>query len=536
LLNGRGSGGADGSVCPTAGEPARAPLALGALALLLAVGGCSVGPNYKTPDRKMPSAWGELSATTQPSTQPSAASAQPANLVNWWRTFNDPTLDRLVRRAIQSSPDLRSARARVRQSRAQRGVVAADLFPTVNTSGSYTRSRGSKNAFGGFSGSSFSGPTSQPATGGTTGRNSSLGAFGFGVEQDLYQAGFDAAWEIDVFGGTRRAVEAANADIQASIENQRDVYVSLLAEVAMNYVQLRGFQREAAIARDNLQAQRESLNLTRDRVQAGLGTDLDVAQAESQVATTEATIPTLETQARQAIHQLSILLGLDPMALSNELSTEQVAIPRPPPQVPVGLPSDLLRRRADVRRAERQLAASTARVGVAVADLFPKFSLTGSLGLESSKFKSLFNADSTFWSIGPSVSWPIFDAGRIWNNIQVQNALQEQAAVAYEQAVLTSLRDVEDALVAYDKEQTRRKSLMAAVEANRRSLDLATQLYEQGRQNFLNVLDAQRSLFASQDALVQSDRIVSTNLVALYKALGGGWESQEVASAEQDNR
>ena len=275
------------------------PLALGVLAALLAASGCSVGPNYKPPQRKMPAAWGELSATTQPSTQPSAASPQSANLVQWWRTFQDPTLDRLVSRAIQYSPDLRSARARVRQARAQRGVVAADLFPTVNTRGSYTRSRGSKNAFGGFSGGNLGGPTSQPATGGTSGNQSAaFSAFGFGVEQDLYQVGFDAAWEIDVFGGTRRAIEAANADIQASIENQRDVYVSLLAEVAMNYVQLRGFQREAAIARENLQSQRESLDLTRARVQAGLGTDLDVAQAQSQVATTEATIPTLEIQAR----------------------------------------------------------------------------------------------------------------------------------------------------------------------------------------------------------------------------------------------
>ena len=507
------------------------------LAVLLAISGCTVGPDYKPPQRKMPSGWGELAATTQPTTQPSAASSHPANLVSWWRTFNDPTLDHLVQRAIQFSPDLRSARARVRQARAQRGVVAADLFPTVNTLGSYNRSKGSKNAFGGFSGGSFGGPTSQPSTGGTSGNQSgAFSAFGFGVEQDLYQVGFDASWEIDVFGGNRRALEAASADIQASVENQRDVYVSLLAEVAANYVQLRGFQREAAIARENLQSQRESLDLTRARVQAGLGTDLDVAQAQSQVATTEATIPTLETQARQAIHQLSILLGQDPMALAGELSTEQAPIPAPPPQVPVGLPSDLLRRRADVRRAERQLAASTARVGVAVADLFPKFSLTGSLGLESSKFKTLWNADSNFWSIGPSISWPIFDAGRIWNNIQVQNALQEQAAIAYEQAVLVSLRDVEDALVAYDKEQTRRKSLESAVEANRRSFELATQLYEQGRQSFLNVLEAQRSLFLSEDALVQSDRTVSTNLIALYKALGGGWESQEVASADQPAR
>jgi NodT family efflux transporter outer membrane factor (OMF) lipoprotein len=239
------------------------------------------------------------------------------------------------------------------------------------------------------------------------------------------------------------------------------------------------------------------------------------------VATTASAIPSLDALARQSIHRLGVLLGEPPMALAEALAPPQ-QIPKPPPDVPVGLPSDLLRRRPDVRRAERRLAASTARIGAATADLFPRFSLTGSLGTQAGEAKGLFNYANRFYSIGPRVSWPIFDAGRIRANIRVQNAREEQALAAYEQTVLLALRDVEDALVGYLREEDRRRTLATAAEANRRAVELANQLYNAGRTDFLNVLQAQRDLFASQDALVQSDRLVSTNLVALYKALGGG--------------
>jgi outer membrane protein, multidrug efflux system len=494
---------------------------LGVVALLIS--GCTVGPNYAPPKTAMPQTWGELPAEHGPTSLPTsgatsggaALSSVPTSdppgtsLADWWTTFQDPALDSLVERAVNANLDLRAAQARVREARAQRGVASAELFPRVDAFGSYSRSRTSENSFGG--------PGGAP-----------------GSESDLYQAGFDASWEIDVFGGVRRNVEAADADIAASIEDRRDVLITLLAEVAQNYVELRGFQRQVAIARANLQTQNETLNLTRTRFAAGLSSDLDVARAEAQVQTTESQIPTLESAARQSIHLLSVLLALEPTALLEELLTE-TPIPSAPPEVPIGLPSDLLRRRPDVRRAERQLAAATARIGVATADLFPRFSLTGSLGLESSHFSSLGDYSSRFWSIGPSVSWPVLDFGRIRSNVDVQNAREEQAFANYEQTVLTSLREVEDALVAFLNEQARRQTLVGAVNSNRRAVNLATQLYQQGLSDFLSVLQAQRDLFVSEDSLVQSDRAVTTGLVSLYKALGGGWEIEARALSALGN-
>jgi NodT family efflux transporter outer membrane factor (OMF) lipoprotein len=247
-------------------------------------------------------------------------------------------------------------------------------------------------------------------------------------------------------------------------------------------------------------------------------------QAAAQLATTQAQVPTLETSLKQGIHRLGVLLGQDPGALLPELSRE-APIPPTPPEVPVGLPADLLRRRPDVRRTERQLAAATARIGVAVADLFPKLSLTGSLGLQSDQLANLPLGSSRFWSLGPSLSWPVFDAGRIRANIQVQNTREAQRLAQYTQAVLTALEEVENALVAYSREQVRRHKLTEAVEANQRAVELANELYIRGLGDFLNVLEAQRSLFASQSGLVESEAMVSSNVVALYKALGGGWES-----------
>jgi multidrug efflux system outer membrane protein len=478
---------------------------LATIMLVWGVAGCTVGPEYTAPKTTLPETWGELSedALTTAATQPSMPTIEPVSLAEWWTTFHDPTLDSLIERTVQANPDLRLAQARVREARAQRGVVSADQFPSVDAFGAYSRSRTSENSF----------------TGGPP-----------GTEDDLYQAGFDASWEIDVFGGVRRSVEAADADIAASIEDRRDVLVTLLAEVAQNYVELRGFQRQIAIAQANLQAQRETLEITQTRLEAGLTSDLDVARAEAQVQTTESQIPALESAARQSIHRLSVLLAQEPTALLGELSVDS-PIPGVRPKVPIGLPSDLLRRRPDIRRAERQLAAATARIGVATADLFPRFSLTGSLGLESSHFSNLGDYGSRFWSVGPSVSWPILDWGRIRSNIGVEDAREEQAFIVYEQTILTSLREVEDSLVAFMNEQARRQTLMGAVESNRRATNLANQLYQQGLSDFLSVLEAQRDLYESEDALVQSDRAVTTDLVSLYKALGGGWEVEARAGA-----
>jgi NodT family efflux transporter outer membrane factor (OMF) lipoprotein len=343
--------------------------------------------------------------------------------------------------------------------------------------------------------------------------------------RNVWQAGLDATWELDIFGGARRNVEAATADLQAAVEDRRDVLITLVGDVGSNYLNLRGFQQQIDIARRNLKAQKHTAEITQKRRDAGFVGGLDVANARAQIATTEATIPVFESSARAAIYSLGVLLGREPAALEQDLA-KAAPIPPTPPEIPVGLPSDLLRRRPDIRRAEAQLHAATARIGVATSDLFPKFNLAGSYGLSATDVAKLGKGTSNFWSWGPSVTWPIFAGGRIYWNIKVQDALTEQALLTYEKTVLTALKDVETALVAYAKEQERRKSLAEAVGNNRKAVDLAMQLYIAGKTDFLNVLIAQRSLFISEDALTQSTRAVDTNLIALYKALGGGWEKE----------
>lgn len=466
-------------------------------ALVLIISGCMVGPNYRKPDTSTPAKWNEAADF--------ASAKSPVELARWWTTFNDPELDSLVDRAVRLNKDLKLAQARVREARAQKGIVAADLYPQVNTSADYSRNRSSENASPGGS------------SGGSTG------------DFDLFQAGFDAGWEIDIFGRTRRAVEAANADIEASEENLRDVLVSLLAEVARSYLQVRGTQLRLTIAHDNINAQRQTLELVTARYQAGLSSELDVAQARAQLSNTEAQVPTLETQLKQSIYQLGVLLAQEPATLVEELS-KVAPIPMTPPEIPAGLPSEILRRRPDIRKAERELAAATARIGVATADLFPRFSLIGALGLQSVSLSDFFTSGSRFWSVGPTVKWPVFDAGRIRANIQVQNARQEQALAQYEKTVLSSFADVESSIVAYLREQESRRSFSDSVDASRRAVEIANELYTQGLVDFLNVLVNQRALYQSQDQLAQSDQKVATNLVAVYKALGGGWDLRNPAA------
>jgi len=460
--------------------------------------GCMVGPNYHPPKVDMPVTWSELPEQ--------GIMAQPAEIVTWWKALNDPTLDALIERAVNANLDLRIAEGRIRETRAARGVVAADSWPTIDAAGSYSRYRRSENATPSFS------------TGG--------GQFG-SLEGDLFQVGFDAGWELDLFGRVRRAVEAANADIGAAEENRRDVLVSLLAEVARNYVDLRGFQRQLIVAHNNIQTQQGTVELTEARFQAGLTSALDVEQAKAQLATTQSQVPTLESGARRAIHRLGVLLGQEPGSLLAELLPEK-PIPAASLDVSIGIPSDLLRRRPDVRRAERELAATTARIGVATADLFPRFMLiSNTVGLQSASLSDLALASSRFWTAGPTISWPIFDGGRIRATIEVQNAREEQALAQYGQTVLTSLEEVENALTVYTREQVRQRALAAAVAANREAVALANERYTKGLADFLNVLETQRALYVSEDQLVQSERTVVSNLIALYKALGGGWEYRQ---------
>jgi outer membrane protein, multidrug efflux system len=460
--------------------------------MMILLAGCSVGPNYKRPEIAVPASWNEA--------QQSSFDTGPAPLTDWWTEFNDPLLNTLVQRAVQSNLDIRLAEARIRESRALRAVTAADAWPGLEAAGSYRRSRSSENAF---------------VSGG--GGDAFLGG-------DLFRTGFDASWEVDIFGGVRRRVEAADANVAASLEERRNALVTLLGDVARNYIELRGFQRRLAVARSNLQAQQETLDLTKVRFEAGLSSDFEVAQSEGQVNTTAAQIPALESALKGSVHRLDVLLGQQPGALWARLSSE-APVPALPPQAHVGLPAELLRRRPDIRRAERVLAAATAQVGAATADLYPRFSLTGSFGFQSINAGDLISSPSRFWSIGPTILWPVFDAGRIRANIAVRDAQQEQALTLYEKTVLTAFEDVENSLVNYAKEQTRYRALMDAVAANRRAVQMANELYTRGLVDFLNVLETQRSLYASESELAQSETVMASNLVALYKALGGGWQT-----------
>ena len=458
---------------------------------VLIVSGCMVGPNYHPPQPTVPPTWVGVAGT--PAGQPSVATAQPADLTQWWRQFSDPTLTTLVEEAVKMNLDLQIAEARLRQARAMRGVAIGGLWPAVTVSGSYQRLH----------------------TAGVTPDDQF---------QDLHQAGLDAVWELDFFGGQRRNLESANANIQAAMEGIRDVRVSLIAEVALNYIQLRGYQQQIAIAQNNLKAQQHTAEITHKRLNVGFASALDVANADSNVAMTESQIPVFETEAQQSIYALSVLLARPPGDLLEKLSPT-ANLPSVPAQIPIGLPSDLLRRRPDIHEAEAQLHAATAQIGVAVADLFPQFSLTGTVNFQSNLLRTWWNEASRSVGVGPSVSWPIFQGGAIVSNVRLQGALRDQAFITYQKTVLAAFQDVENALIAFAKEQQHRRALSDAVVANRKAVDLSLQLYTEGQIDFLNVLDAQRSLYASEDALVQSEQAIATDLIALYKALGGGWES-----------
>jgi outer membrane protein, multidrug efflux system len=487
------------------------------MAAAFTIAGCEVGPDYHTPKLAVvPAVFSE--ATTRPATQPVdpqlAAVPTSDELKRWWETLHDPELNRLVDRALVSNLDLQSAVQNIRQARAQLGIAQAGLYPTIDVDGSYTHSRNSAHVGFGSSGAGGGG-----GGGGGAGVKPKL-------EGDLYQAGFDATWEIDLFGGVRRGDEAAQATLEAAMENRNAVMITLLGEVATDYVTLRGLQRQVAITQENISTQKQTLDLIQSQNRAGLVADLDVTQQRAQMLTTQAELPDLEAQIHQTIHQLSILLALEPGALEEELETP-APIPLGPYHVPPGLPSELLRRRPDIRQAERNLAAATAEIGVATADMFPKISLTGSLGYESSQFHQLFDIYSRYFSIGPSVSWPIFDGGAILSNIEVQNALERQAFFTYESTVLTGLQEVDDSLIAYSKEQDRRAELEEAVKADQRSVEMTQDLYKNGLDTFLDVLTAQNTLLAGEQQLTLSEQSVSTDLVALYKALGGGWEDYQ---------
>jgi NodT family efflux transporter outer membrane factor (OMF) lipoprotein len=468
--------------------------------LLLA--GCSVGPNYKRPQAAVPTQW-----TVAPTRGTETKSPETDE---WWASFQDPELNSLVERSASRNLDVKLALERVQEARAARGVARSGYFPSIDGAASGTRNRQRVIA--------PVGPQNSPVI--------------VPVEFNNFQGGLSASWELDIFGGVRRSLQAATADVTAADENRRDVLVILLGDVGRVYAQLRGFQRRLEIANKNIKTQQDTLDLTSARAKAGLATELDVSRAAAQLESTKAVVPTLLSGIDVSIHRLSVLLGEEPGALRSELEKTS-PIPSAGPEVDVGLPSDLLKRRPDIRRSEAQLAAATARIGEAKADLFPRFVLTGTAGRQATQLHDLTLGAGNFFSVGPGISLPLFTGGRIRSNIAVQTSRQRQALISYQSTILNSLEEVENALVSYSQEQERHDHLNQAVENSQLAVDLATEQYKAGLVDFLSVLDAQRELYANEDQLVQSQTTVTTDLVGLYRALGGGWSVGRTVSASK---
>jgi NodT family efflux transporter outer membrane factor (OMF) lipoprotein len=468
--------------------------------LITVISGClAVGPDYVRPDTTVNKDW-----NTKLKSDSDKKKTDTNNLAAWWNALDDKRLSSLIERAEKGNLDLKKAQAKIREARARRGVAKAGFFPTLNATGSANRSRNSENL----------------------GSNASIGSnvdIGSGMTSDLYTAGFDASWELDIFGGVRRSVEAAQANLEASRENMRDVLVTLLAEVAKGYVDVRTYQARIAIAEENLKTQEETYQLTIWRNEAGLSDQLAVQQARYNLENTRSNIPTLRTGLEEVMNSIAVLLGEQPGKVHEELSKRE-SIPVAPQNIAVGVPADILRRRPDIRKAERELASQTAEIGVATADLYPKFTLSGSIGLESISTGNLLSSGSRNYSFGPSITIPIFSGGSTLQNIEIQSALQEQYLIAYKTTVLDALKDVENALTAYAQEQKRRQALTDAAAAAREAVKLARDEYRSGLIAFSDVLESERSLLTYEDSLASSEGEVTTNLISLYKALGGGWE------------
>lgn len=462
--------------------------------------GCAVGPDYVPPKTDLPDLWEqELSEGLVDG---------KADLRTWWTALDDPMLDSLIAQATEGNLDIRQAVARIRESRANLGIASGELFPSVDATGTIEESRISNNV---------AAAVAPPQTRTDT----------------FYAAGLDASWEIDVWGRIRRGIESADASLGASIEDYRDTLVILYAEVASTYVQIRSLQSRIASALSNVGTQRGALQLTIDRNRAGLAPELDVRQAELNLATTEAFVPALRGALAENINRLAVLLGEYPSVLHDEFAAAAEPIPQPPDEVLVSLPADLLRQRPDIRAAERTLAAQTAQIGVATADLYPRFSLLGSFALESFSTSDFFKWESRSFSFGPTVLWSLFDAGRIRSNIEVQDALTAQALLGYEETVLEAVEEVESAMAAYVQERIRRAALARSVVAARESVALVDTLYRSGLTDFQNVLDTQRSQFQQEDQLAESEGLVTQNLIRVYRALGGGWAPEAADEPEE---
>lgn len=456
------------------------PWIFGILIACLLVGGCTVGPDYAPPaPREDLDRWHQLLEY--------GLVPAKADIGRWWQALGDPQLDTLIQRGLSGNLDLFKARSRVREARAARGIETAARFPSLSGSGAATAAR----------------QGDQPAG-------------------ELYSAGFDATWEIDLFGRVSRSIEAADADRQAAVEALRGVEVSLAAEIAINYVEIRATQQRLRVAEANLEAQAKTLRIVTDRYDLQLAGALEVEQATANLAAGRARMPPIKAERRRATNRLAVLVGEKPGVLE-DFFQDPAEVPMAPPRIAVGIPADLLRRRPDIRRAERELAAQSARVGVAVADLYPRFAFNGTLQFSADDSGDLFDSSSRRLAVGPAFQWHLFNAGSVRNRIRIQNERQQQALLQYEQTVLQAIEDAENALTAYSREVEREAQLTRAAAAARNAVQLAESLYLHGLRDFLYVLDAQRALLDLEDHLAQSRAAVTANLIRLYKALGGGW-------------
>jgi len=473
---------------------------LALLPLVLLSGCASVGPDYRKPGLETPGAW---RAAAPLNAAPTARFDQTA----WWKTFGDPQLDALMERAASANLDVAQARARVLQARAEAAAVRAGAFPALAAAASTSSSYSDQSSL-----SSTPVENAAPFSPSTT-----------------YQAGLTVSWELDIFGGQRRSREAAYAEAQASGEALRATTLSLLADVASAYVQLRSAQQRLTIARNAARSQQDNLDVTRERFRIGLTSHLDVSQAQAQKASTQSDIPTLETEAQRCIHRLGVLTGQEPGALQRELE-RPAPLPSPEAAYAPGLPSELLERRPDLRKAERQLAAASAGIGVATARLYPSFDLTMGLGLQGNTLTSYAGLANWYWSIVPSMAATLFDAGKNQAGVDKQRAVYEEKLAFYRQTLLTALEEVENSLVAMGKEQARRQTLAEAAGASEEALALARERYAKGLTSFLDVLSAEKSHYDTQKSLCASNASLLEDMIALYKALGGGWDSPALRS------
>jgi len=454
---------------------------------LLCMGCASVGPDYKRPAIEAPGKWTE-------DTSPASATLSLEDKA-WWKSFGDSLLNNLIEQAVKSNLDLVQARARIIQARSDLVSAGAAVLPTVNAKGNVTRSQNSENDV-----SLITDPTT------------------------VYKTGFDVSWEIDVFGGLRRKKEVYQANLDASIENLRATLLTLLGDVAQNYIDLRANQEQLDITRRNAQAQRETVTVTKERYRMGLTSYLDVAQAEAQLKSTESNVPTYEILIKQSIHRLGVLLGRSPDSLKAELS-KPGSLPQAWASTETGLPSELLTRRPDLRKVERQLAATSADIGVATADLYPKFDLSLGLGLQSSSTGNLLQTASRYWSVAPAVSLPLFTGGKTRAVIESKKAVYEEVLAKYRSTFNSALEEVENALISCRAQQERHGILTDSAAAHEDALKLATERYRMGLTNFLDVLEAEKSLYSVQISRNQSKAKLLTSLVSLNKALGGGWKA-----------